>query len=198
MTTDRPMFPQRAESVDSFPAQPPTGQPETGERTSDSPRPVARPSNVIDLSAARAAATATALAEMIPASEPSRLDTEEELDRQSQIMRAAVTYTALNGAWNGTWIAEHTGNSTVADIVNEGVWERRNAVLRKLTRLIRKAKTVRTVELWSLASLADVVMDQEQNGNGESGRNLEDFEILFLRSLFVLIARDCESRERSA
>lgn len=155
-------------------------------------------SNIIDLGAARAAATATALAEMIPASPASRLNTEEKLDRESQIMRAAVKYTALNGSWNGAWIAEHTGNSTVAKIVNEGVWERRNAELRKLTRLMRRAKTMRTVELWSLASLAGVVMDQEQNGNGESGRNLEDFEILFLQSLFGLIVRDCESRERSA
>ncbi|MDA9506278.1 hypothetical protein XI09_16880 [Bradyrhizobium sp. CCBAU 11386] len=123
---------------------------------------------------------------------------EEDLDRESQIMRAAVTYTALNGSLNGAWVAEHTGNSTVVDIVNNGVWERRNSVLRRITRLMRKAKTIRTVELWSLVSLAEVVMDQEQNGSGDSGRNLEDFEIQFLRSLFELIARHCQRQERSA
>ena len=202
MTIDRPMFPPRAESVDSFPSQPRTRQPETGEHTSDSPSPIASPSNVIDLSAARAAAPpAVALppsnvADVTALSVPPK--SEEELDRESLIMRAAVTYTALNGSWNGAWIAEHTGNSTVVEIVNEGVWERRNTVLRKLTRLMRKTETVRTVELWSLASLAEVVMDQERNGNGESGRNLEDFEILFLRSLFELIARHCQRQERSA
>ncbi|MET4242708.1 hypothetical protein ABIB07_005960 [Bradyrhizobium sp. RT10b] len=195
MTIDRPMFPPRAESVDSFPSHPATGQPETGERTSDSPSPVASPSNVIDLDAARIAATAAVTAQ-IPASEPSRLKTEEDLDRASAIMRTAVTYTSINGAINGAWRAEHTGNSTVAEIVIEGMSERRDAALRRLTRLMRKASKVRTVELWSLASLADVVMDQ--SGDEESGRNLREFEIAFLRSLFRLVERDCESRERSA
>ncbi len=120
----------------------------------------------------------------------------DDLDRASKIMRAAVTYTSLNGANNGAWIAEHTGNSTVAEIVTRGLWERRDATLRKLTRLINKASTVRTVELWSLASLANVVMDQ--NGDGESGSNLEPFEIAFLQSLFRLVARDCQHRERGA
>lgn len=109
-------------------------------------------------------------------------------------MRAAVTYTSLNAAFNGAWIAEHTGNSTVAEIVNHGVWERRNAELRKLTRLMSKTSKVRTVELWSLASVAKVVMNQ--NGDGESGRNLEGFEISFLQSIFELIERDCELKER--
>lgn len=52
------------------------------------------------------------------------------------------------------------------------------------------------VELWSLASLADVVMDQ--NGDGESGSALEPFELAFLHSMFRLFARDCPRRERSA
>jgi hypothetical protein len=59
---------------------------------------------------------------------------------------------------------------------------------------MRKAKAVRTVELWSLASLADVVMDQQ--GDEASGGNLEPFEIEFMRSLFRLVERDCESRAR--
>lgn len=120
----------------------------------------------------------------------------DELDRTSGIMRAAVTYTALNGAWNGAWVAEHTGNSTVAGIVNEGVWERRNAALRRLTRLVRKAEAVRTVEIWSLASAAKVVMNQ--NGDGESGRNLEGFEIRFLEAVFELIERNCKNELRGA
>src|SRR4051812_20049617 len=47
MTIERPMFPPRAESVDSFAHQPATGQPETGERTTDSPRPITGQPNVI-------------------------------------------------------------------------------------------------------------------------------------------------------
>lgn len=39
MTIDRPMFPPRAESVDSFTAQLATGQPKTGKRPSESRRP---------------------------------------------------------------------------------------------------------------------------------------------------------------
>ncbi|WP_441268030.1 hypothetical protein AB7G19_20095 [Bradyrhizobium sp. 215_C5_N1_1] len=157
-------------------------------------------SNIIDLSAARAGANSPAalptenVAEIL--TPPSRLDSEEELDRASAIMRAAVTYTSINGAINGAWRAEHTGNSTVAEIVIEGTSERRDAALRRLTRLMSKTSKVRTVELWSLASVADVVMDQ--SGDEESGRNLQPFEILFLRSLFRLVERDCENRERSA
>jgi hypothetical protein len=39
MTIERPMFPPRAESVDSFSLQPAIGQPESGNRTSESPSP---------------------------------------------------------------------------------------------------------------------------------------------------------------
>jgi hypothetical protein len=39
MTIERPMFPPRAESVDSFSHQPAIGQPEGQVRTSDSPKP---------------------------------------------------------------------------------------------------------------------------------------------------------------
>lgn len=47
MTIERPMFPPRAESLDSFPSHPATGQPEMGTRISDSPRPIAGQPNVI-------------------------------------------------------------------------------------------------------------------------------------------------------
>jgi transposase len=103
--------------------------------------------NVIDLAAARAAAPASTAPPPNNVAEVTALPTppksEEEFDRESLIMRAAVTYTALNGSLNGAWIAEHTGDSTVAEIVNEGVWERRNAVLRKLTRLTEWRRGVR-------------------------------------------------------
>jgi hypothetical protein len=39
MTIERPMFPPRAESVDSFSLQPAIGQPESEKRTGDSPSP---------------------------------------------------------------------------------------------------------------------------------------------------------------
>ncbi|OSI22849.1 hypothetical protein [Bradyrhizobium canariense] len=41
------MFPQRAESVDSFSANPATGQPEAGKRTSDSPRALPGQSTIL-------------------------------------------------------------------------------------------------------------------------------------------------------
>ncbi len=169
-------------------------------------------SNIIDLSAARTAARDAAatrrqpggktLASGLPESAeaailnlPNAPDPIDELDRASEILRAAVTYTSLNGAYNGAWRAEHTGNSTVAEMVTDGMWRRRAQALRKLTRLMNKADTVRTVELWSVASVADVVMDQY--GDGESGKNLEPFEVHFLRSFFRLIERDCEQRRNT-
>jgi hypothetical protein len=39
MTIERPMFPPRAESVDSFSRQPAIGQPESQIRISESPKP---------------------------------------------------------------------------------------------------------------------------------------------------------------
>jgi hypothetical protein len=164
--------------------------------------PLSSSSNIIDLAAAREAAAR--ISDLSPAAvaavmaRPISPVSEEvdDLDRKSKIMRAAVTYTALNGAWNGAWIAEHTGNSTVAEIVTNGVCERRDAALRRLTRLMRKTDWARTVEIWSLASVAKVVMNQ--NGDGESGSNLRDFETLFLQSLFDLIERNCEREERGA
>jgi hypothetical protein len=39
MTIERPMFPPRAESVESFSLQPTIGQPESGNLTSESPSP---------------------------------------------------------------------------------------------------------------------------------------------------------------
>lgn len=82
--------------------------------------PLNSSANIIDLSAARAAANSPAAFPTENAAEvltlPGRLDTEEKLDRASAIMRAAVTYTSINGAINGAWRAEHTGNSTIVEI----------------------------------------------------------------------------------
>ncbi|MGY4437051.1 hypothetical protein ACVWWO_009528 [Bradyrhizobium sp. F1.13.1] len=47
MTIERPMFPPRAESVDSFSAHPATGQLETGKLTSESPTRVTGQPNVL-------------------------------------------------------------------------------------------------------------------------------------------------------
>ncbi|MGX4772003.1 hypothetical protein ACWAUC_19710 [Bradyrhizobium guangdongense] len=154
-------------------------------------------SNIIDLAAAREAAASpvTPTPETIGeiANPPVAADI-DDLDRASKIMQAAVTYTSLTGAINGAWIAEHTGNSTVAEIVIDGMSERKDATLRRLTRLIDKADKVRTVEIWSLASLAKVVLNQL--GDGHSGENLAPFEVAFMQSLFGLIERDCKRRER--
>lgn len=58
MTIDRPMFPPRAESVDSSSCQPATGQPETRKRTSESRKPAAGlgevMTNIIDFRSAAA------------------------------------------------------------------------------------------------------------------------------------------------
>ncbi|MET3346660.1 hypothetical protein ABIF52_007041 [Bradyrhizobium japonicum] len=55
MTIERPMFPSRAESVDSFSSQPAIGQRETEKRTSESRKPAeGLPSNIIDFRSASA------------------------------------------------------------------------------------------------------------------------------------------------
>ncbi|MET4240710.1 hypothetical protein [Bradyrhizobium sp. RT10b] len=53
-----------AESVDSFSLQPATGQPETGERTSDSPRPVQGQSNILAFPVSRPASNVRELHNM--------------------------------------------------------------------------------------------------------------------------------------
>lgn len=57
-------------------------------------------------------------------------------------MRAGVRYTSINGAIKGAWRAEHTGNSTIAEIVIDRMPQRRDAALRRLTRLMSKTTKV--------------------------------------------------------
>jgi hypothetical protein len=48
MTIERPMFPPRGESVDSFSLQPAIGRPESQTLIGDSPKPAEGPSNVVE------------------------------------------------------------------------------------------------------------------------------------------------------
>lgn len=117
----------------------------------------------------------------------------DETDRKSPIIRAAVIYTASQGAFDGAFLADHTDNLVLAGGRLGDVYiARRDAALRRLTRHIRRAKTVRPVELWAVASVARVLV------GGDDTVNLEAFEHDFLRVFFQLVENDCKARCRPA
>ncbi len=121
-----------------------------------------------------------------------KINPEELQDRKSPIIEAAVTYATASAAFDGGFKADHTG---------EMVWaggrfglkhvDKRDRALKRLTRLIDKKADVRSVELWGLASVA-IVMIEKDGGDF----NPEEFEYQFLKSLFRLIERDCETKRR--
>jgi hypothetical protein len=116
----------------------------------------------------------------------------DDIDKKSDIIRAAVIYTANQGAFDGAFHADHTDNLVLAGgRLGDIHIARRDSALRRLTRHIRRAKTVRHVELWAVASVARVLC-----GDGFDSFNPEKFERDFLYAAFQLVERDCESRAR--
>jgi hypothetical protein len=123
----------------------------------------------------------------------SAVDYSDDIDRKSAIIRAAVIYTANQAAYDGAFLADHTDNLVLAGgYLADRHTRLRDSALRRLTRHIRRAKQVRPVELWAVASVASVLV------GGADAINLEKFEHDFLRAFFQLVERDCESRARPA
>lgn len=87
MTIERPMFPPRAESVDSFSVQPATGQPETGECISDSPRPVSSQSNVLTFPGKRPASNVRKLRNPAPEGYEPRTTGRQLASRKRNLLR---------------------------------------------------------------------------------------------------------------
>ena len=118
----------------------------------------------------------------------------DEIDRKSAIIRAAVIYTTSQGAFDGGFLADHTDNLVMAGgYLANRYTQQRDSALRRLTRHIQRAKTVRPVELWAVASVARVLC-----GDGLESFNLENFERDFLCAAFELVERDGEARRRLA
>lgn len=65
--------------------------------------------------------------------------------------------------------------------------------MRRRTRALDKAPTARPVEIWSAASVARIVIDDDGQG-AQHGANLEPADFQFFRAFIQLLARDCEHR----
>ena len=113
MTIERPMFPPRAESVDSFSPQPAIGQPESGNLTGDSPKPV------------QAVLPGATVLELRPrAINPPVQRAEDEglspwkagskREEASEVMKAAVAYCCSKATAEPGFIADHTCDGVFA------------------------------------------------------------------------------------
>jgi hypothetical protein len=184
MTIERPMFPPRAESVDSFSPQPAIGRPESENLTSDSPKP-----------------SATVLALRPPAINLPAQRTEEEglspwkakskHEETSNVIKAAVTYCCSKGAAEPGFVADHTCDAVFAGgIVGRKYAREADRSLRKLVKLMDGSAGLMTVELRSLASVAAFVLKQ----TGEVGVELIDEEIEYLKSFARLVERLCKDQ----
>ncbi|MET4319296.1 hypothetical protein [Bradyrhizobium sp. RT5a] len=87
MTIERPMFPPRAESVDSFSSHPATGQPEAGERISGSPSSVPSRSNVLSFPGNRPASNVRELHNSAPGGYEPRTTGRQLASRKRNLLR---------------------------------------------------------------------------------------------------------------
>jgi hypothetical protein len=186
MTIERPMFPSRVESVDSFSLQPAIGQPEGENLTGDSPKP-----------------SATVLALRPRAINPPVQRAEDEglspwkarskHEQTSDVIKAAVAYCCNKCTAEPGYIADHTGDGVFAGyggIVGEKYLKAADRSIRKLVKLMDGAAGLMTVEVWSLASVAGFVLKQTE----EVGVELVDDEMEFLKSFVRLVERICKDQ----
>jgi hypothetical protein len=177
MTIERPMFPPRAESVDSFSLQPAIGQPESGNLTTDSPRP----------SATVLALTPRPINLPVQRSEAEGLSpwkARSKREGTSEVIKAAVSYCCSKATAEPGYIADHTCDGLFAGY--GGIVGDKH--MREAARSLRKL--VMTVELWSLASVTGSVLKQTE----EVGVELVDEEMKFLKSFARLVERICKDQ----
>jgi hypothetical protein len=193
MTIERPMFPRRAESADTFLPQPAIGQPKSENLTSDSPKPSAtvlalRP-RPINLPVQRAEGEGL-----------SPWKARNKREETSQVIKAAVAYCCNKCTSEPGFIADHTADGAFAGyggIVGEKYLKAADRSMRKLVKLMDGAAGLMTVEVWSLASVAGFVLKQTE----DVGVELVDEEMEFLKSFARLVERVCKdqyNRESSA
>ncbi len=192
MTIERPMFPPRAESVDSFSTQPAIGQPESGNLTSDSPKPV----QALLPSATVLELRPRAINPPIQRVEDASLSPWKAASRReeaSDVIKAAVTYCCSKATVEPGFIADHTCDGIFAGysgIVGGKYMREAERSLRKLVKLMGAADNLMTVELWSLASVASLVLKQAD----DPGDEFQDEEISFMKSFARLIERVCKDQ----
>lgn len=122
--------------------------------------------------------------------EPMTMDQPEQ---NSRIIKAAVTYCCGKATAAGGFIADHTGDALFGGyggIVAGPYLDRADRSLRKLTKLMDQADDVMTGELWSLASVAGLIVKEAQEPGGE----VIDEELDYLKSFTRLVERSCHVR----
>ena len=187
MTIERPMFPPRAESVDSFSHQPAIGQPESANRTSESLERAQLPSaEVIQLAARRQ-------------SSKSGRDGLRDRERASKILKATATIVAGYSAYDGAWKVERTGDGLIAGsdgVVGERFVVGADKALARLPRLLGKVdeKTVMTVELRSVAAVAKFILERERSLGGGECVSLDDIQVNFLIAFADFVDRAGQER----
>ena len=192
MTIERPMFPPRAASVDSFLPQPCTGQPESGTPTGDSPNAV----HALLPSATVLELRPRAINPPIQRAEDEGLSpwkAGSKREAASDVIKAAVTYCCSKATAEPGYIADHTRDGVFAGccgIVGDKHTRTADRSLRKLVKLMDGATGLMTVEVWSLASVASLVLKQSDEFDGE----LEDKEISFMKSFTRLVERLCKDQ----
>jgi hypothetical protein len=189
MTIERPVFPPRAESVDSSSPPTATNHGADGQPTSDSPTPVQEllPSATVLKMRPRAInpPVKTTGAEGLS---PWKAGSKREA--ASDVIKAAVTYCCAKSTAEAGFISDHTRDGVFAGcvgIVGEKYSRDAERSMRKLVKLMDGASGLMTVELRSLASVAGFVIKQIEQLEVDPN----DDEMDFLKSFAGLVERFC-------
>ena len=116
-----------------------------------------------------------------------------EREKDSRILKAAVTYCCTKSTDAGGFIADHTGDGIFAGydgIVGGAYLDKAERSFRKLMKLMNQTDDVMTVELWSLASVAGFILKEAT----EPGMELVDEEMEYLKSFLRLVGRFCHEQ----
>jgi hypothetical protein len=116
-----------------------------------------------------------------------------DLEKNSHILKAAVTYCCTKATGAAGFIADHTGDGVLAGyegIVGGPYLAKAERSLRKLVKLMDQADDVMTVELRSLAGVAGFILKEAD----EPGMEIVDDEMEYLKSFLRLVGRFCHER----
>ena len=134
------------------------------------------------------------LSQAQPCEPPAEItDDKSEGESRSPILKATVTYACGKGSATASFIADHTGNMLFGGhggIVAGPLLDRADRSLRKLVKLMDQTDEVLTVELWSLAAVAALVLKEAE----DPGAELLAHELRYLKSFLRLVERQCADR----
>jgi hypothetical protein len=116
-----------------------------------------------------------------------------EHEKNSQILKTAVTYCCSKATAAASFVADHTGESLFAGydgIVGGAHLDKAERSLRKLIKLMNRSDDLLTVELWSLASVTGFILREAD----EPGIELEEEQREYLKSFVRVVERQCHTR----